>query len=170
MVVSPIPRGRRAIVGLLSFYRRMASPSAFSQQQIDDPAAADVFAVVAAVREDVGVGAAGVFEGVGQQRQAVEGAGVVNRLRHLADRAIVPGEPRSRRGRWMERIAKYTANHVGLNTARRVNRRLCGRLPSWLVTDRREMIQSGWRKPSSRLHYENALNGAKAVCNSGGLL
>src|SRR5436309_412471 len=52
--------------------------SRLAQQQVHDPAAADVCARLAAVGEDGGVGAAGVFEGVGQDRQVVEGAVVVD--------------------------------------------------------------------------------------------
>src|SRR5215469_2635588 len=40
--------------------------SGFSEQSVDQPAAADVFARLSAVVKDVGVGAAGLFEGVGE--------------------------------------------------------------------------------------------------------
>ena len=40
--------------------------------------------------EDVGVGAAGFFEGVGQDGQAVEGPIIVDALGQLDDRALVP--------------------------------------------------------------------------------
>ena len=76
-----------------SSVRRPSPASFFPKQQIQEPTTADVFAAAAAVAEDGGVGAAGVFEGVGEERQAVEGAGVVDGLGHLADRAVVPGEP-----------------------------------------------------------------------------
>ncbi len=52
----------------------------FVQQQIDDPAAADVLAGLAAVIQNAGVGAAGFFQRVGQDRQAFEGAVVVDRF------------------------------------------------------------------------------------------
>src|SRR5206468_720635 len=47
--------------------------SFLAEQQVHDPAAADVRAWAVQVAQDVGVGAAGVFQGVGQDRQAVEG-------------------------------------------------------------------------------------------------
>ena len=43
--------------------------------------------------EDVRVGAAGVFEGVGQDRQVVEGAIVVDAAGDGRDGGVVPGEP-----------------------------------------------------------------------------
>jgi hypothetical protein len=42
--------------------------SLFSKEEIDDPATADVRAGAAAVLEEGTVGAAGVFQGVGQDR------------------------------------------------------------------------------------------------------
>ena len=61
----------------------MKSDSGPPQQQIDDPTTAHVLAGLAAVIQNVGVGAAGFFEGVGQNGQAVEGAIVVDRLGQL---------------------------------------------------------------------------------------
>jgi hypothetical protein len=43
------------------------------------------------VLQDVGVGAAGIFQCVGQDRQAVEGAVVVDCLGQLDDGAGIPG-------------------------------------------------------------------------------
>jgi hypothetical protein len=64
-----------------------------SQNQIDDPAATDVFAGLTAVVEDVGVGAAGFFEGVGKHRETVESTLVIDTLREFRDGAIVPCKP-----------------------------------------------------------------------------
>jgi hypothetical protein len=52
----------------------------FAEQQIHDPAAADMLARLPAVVQDVGIIAAGVFEGVGEDGQAVEGAVIVDAL------------------------------------------------------------------------------------------
>ena len=52
-----------------------------------------MLAQLAAMAQNVGVGAAGFFEGVGQDWQPVEVAIVIDRLRHLADNAVVPDEP-----------------------------------------------------------------------------
>src|SRR5262249_48630425 len=60
------------------------------QHQVHRPAASDVFARVTAVIEHVGTGAARVFEGIGENRQAVEGALIVDALREGDD---VPGPP-----------------------------------------------------------------------------
>src|SRR5262249_836404 len=46
--------------------------SGSAKDEIDHPAAADVRAAGAAVGQDAGVGAAGVFKGVGKDRQAAE--------------------------------------------------------------------------------------------------
>ncbi len=56
--------------------------SLLTQKQIDDPAAADVFAGMEAVVEDVGVGATGFFQRVGEDRHVCEVAGVVHVLGH----------------------------------------------------------------------------------------
>src|SRR5262249_21263206 len=50
------------------------------QHQIDHPAPANMLARLSAVVQDVGIVAAGIFEGVGEDGQAVEGSVVVDRL------------------------------------------------------------------------------------------
>src|SRR5262245_32137852 len=52
----------------------------FVEDQIDDPAAADVLGRLPAVLEDVGVVAAGVFERVGEDWHPLEGAVIVDGL------------------------------------------------------------------------------------------
>src|SRR5262249_48098615 len=47
-------------------------PSLLAQDQVHHPAAADVWPWTPAVGEDVGVAAAGVFQGIGEDWQAVE--------------------------------------------------------------------------------------------------
>jgi hypothetical protein len=54
--------------------------SLLAQEEIDDPAAADVLPAVATVGEDVGVVAASVFERVGKDRQVPEDPLSVNRM------------------------------------------------------------------------------------------
>src|SRR5262249_19486325 len=72
-----------------------AAPAALrlAEDQVHDPAAADVLAALAAVGEDVGVGAAGVLEGVGQDRQVMEGPLVVDAAGDGRDGAVVPRQP-----------------------------------------------------------------------------
>ena len=62
-----------------------------AKKQIHDPAPSDVLARLPAVVQDVGVVAAGVFEGVGEDGQAIEGTFVVDGLSQGGD---VAGEPR----------------------------------------------------------------------------
>jgi hypothetical protein len=64
----------------------------FTQQQIDDPAAADVRAGAAAMVEDIRIAAPGFFERVGENRHQVA-ALVVNRLGEFRNSGVVPGEP-----------------------------------------------------------------------------
>jgi hypothetical protein len=63
------------------------------QQQIDDPAAPDMWPLTPAVAEDVGVSAAGVLQGVGEDRSAVEGTVVVDRLGQLGDSTVLRRQP-----------------------------------------------------------------------------
>src|SRR5262249_18322749 len=67
------------------------SDSLLSQYQINDPAAADVLAGLPAMVEDVAVSAAGVFQRVGQDRHAVEGAFLVDRRGETGEIAGLPG-------------------------------------------------------------------------------
>src|SRR4051794_20843562 len=81
------------------------------QQEIDDPAAAHVFARLAAVVEDLGVGAASVFEGIGEDGEAVKGAIFVNPSRQLRDRITQPGRVNSH---GMKRVAENAAEESRL--------------------------------------------------------
>ena len=63
------------------------------KDEVEEPAAADVWPASAAVAEDALVLAPGVLEGVAQDRHLVPGAFVVDRLGELANRAVVPREP-----------------------------------------------------------------------------
>ena len=67
--------------------------SRLAEEEIDDPAAADVFAGFAAVAQDVGVVAADVLQRVRKDRQPVEGPLIVNALCDPANRTVVPREP-----------------------------------------------------------------------------
>ncbi len=70
--------------------RPLRSSFALAEEEINDPAAADVRPWTAAVFQDGGVGAAGVFEGVGEKGKAVEGMLVVDTSRQADNRC---GEP-----------------------------------------------------------------------------
>ena len=63
----------------------------------------------AAVGQEVGVGTAGVFEGVGQGGQAVEGTVGVEGPGEAGDGAVVPGESGVIDGDGAEGIAEYVA-------------------------------------------------------------
>jgi hypothetical protein len=54
-----------------------------ANKEIDDPAAADVRTGSAAVLQDGGVGAAGVFQGVGEEREMIEVTILIDGLREL---------------------------------------------------------------------------------------
>ena len=60
------------------------------QEQIDHPAAAHMVARLTTVGEEVGVVAAGVFEGIGEDRKTIERPFIVDRLCQGGNRAVVP--------------------------------------------------------------------------------
>jgi hypothetical protein len=68
------------------------------------------------VGEQVGVRAAGVFEGVGQDRQVVEGAVVVDVPGDRGDGAVVPLQPRGFGGDRAERVAEDVADEISLSS------------------------------------------------------
>ena len=81
------------------------------QYQIDDPAAADVLRRHPAVEQDICVRAAGFFEGVREDRQAVEGAILVDRGGNGLDGRR---EPCGIGGDGSEGIAENVAEEIGL--------------------------------------------------------
>jgi hypothetical protein len=85
-----------------------------AQDRIDDPAAADVRSWTAAVVEDSGSGAAGVFQGVGQDRQAVERASLVEFLGKLRDQALIPPEPMRLHRNFGERVEDVPEQKITL--------------------------------------------------------
>src|SRR5262245_835511 len=89
--------------------------STLFQNQIDDPATADVRAGAAAVVENLRVGAAGFLQSVGKDRHDVVAAVVVDGLGQLGDGAVVPGEPSGIDGRGAEGIAEDVAKKIGLH-------------------------------------------------------
>src|ERR1700722_18901974 len=84
----------------------VAMASLLAKQGVQRPASTDVHSRLAAMSEDGGVVAPGVFEGVGQHWQAVKGPVVVDRLGQLEDRAVVPGKPRLIKGHGAVGIAE----------------------------------------------------------------
>src|SRR5262245_47278682 len=82
------------------------------EDQVEGPAAADVRTGAAAVVEQVAAIAAGLFEGVGEDRQAVEGALLVYRTRQRPHVGSAPG--RVERGR-AERVAEDIPQQIALN-------------------------------------------------------
>src|SRR3954453_17546304 len=94
--------------------RGYCTSSRLAEQQVDGPAAADVRAGAAAVTQQVGVGAAGLFEGVGEDRQVVEGAVVVDLPGDRGYGAVVPGQPRGIDGDRAERVAEDLTKNVAM--------------------------------------------------------
>src|SRR5262249_43800714 len=66
-------------------------PSLLTQHQVHRPAPSDMLAGLAAVVQDVGVIAGGVFEGVGEDGKTVEGAVIVDGLGQCGDVRRSPG-------------------------------------------------------------------------------
>ena len=64
-----------------------------------------MFPTAAAMSQNVGIGAAGIFQGIGQDRQAVEGAVGVYGLGETGDGAREPGGVK---GDGPERVAEDT--------------------------------------------------------------
>src|SRR4051812_30350135 len=97
-----------AISGRVSIRKWSRDGSGFSEQGVDDPAAADVRPWTAQVREDVGIVAAGVIEGIGQDGKAVrfEGAGGQDALfvGGLRQRHQFDGSPSGIEGRGPEGV------------------------------------------------------------------
>src|SRR5260370_27230981 len=85
---------------------------AFLEDRIQRPATARVFFPVAAVVEEIPVLAAGVFEGVRQDRHLVETPFIINRLGDSLDRVVAPDPPIGQNGRVKEEITKYVTDQV----------------------------------------------------------
>ncbi len=93
----------------LRFETNLDSTLRLPQYQIHDPAPADVRAVAAAVGQDVFVLASRVLEGVGQDRQSVEGTLLVDALGEQSDGGCEPGRvERDRTERIAEDVAERT--------------------------------------------------------------
>ena len=67
------------------------------------------------MREDVRVGAAGLLQRVGQDRQAIEGAVVVDRLCNFRNSSIVPTEPCGNNRDIAKRVANNVSQQLSLN-------------------------------------------------------
>src|SRR5262249_15111079 len=107
----PPPIRHNCTAGELSF----PSPRAGSlpaQDQVHDPAPPDVLPRLPAVGQDGLVGAAGVFEGVGQDRQVVERPLIVDAASEGGD--VLP-EPAGFGGNGAERVAEGVAEQAGLS-------------------------------------------------------
>src|SRR5262249_52797963 len=75
-----------------------SAASRYCEDEVKNPAAARVKAWAAAVVEDGGVGAARVFEGVGQDGKEIKVILGSDGLREFPDRASVPRQARWRKG------------------------------------------------------------------------
>jgi hypothetical protein len=85
-----------------------------AKDQIYNPTAAYVLAYRATMFKDVSVSAAGFFQGVGQERQAVEGAVVVDHLGQSGDSTVVPPEPRRQNKDNLKRVAVNIAEEIAM--------------------------------------------------------
>src|SRR5262245_30766698 len=75
------------------------SDSLLAQKQIDYPTSPHMLARLSQMVQDVGVVAAGIFEGVGKDGEAVEGPVTVDAFSNAAHRVIIPGEDGGRQRR-----------------------------------------------------------------------
>src|SRR5262245_54099911 len=92
------------------------SVSFFAENQIDDPAAADMRSGPTAVVEDIAVGARRILQRVGEDRHDLPAAVLVDRLRQFHDGPVVPRQPVRVDGGGLKRIAK-DAVHEQLRTS-----------------------------------------------------
>src|SRR5262245_38032372 len=98
-----LPTGRQLPVLLLS------------KKQIDYPTSPNVRPRLMTVGQDVGVVAPCFFQGVGQNRQAVQGPVIVAPLSQTGHRAIVPAQPTGVKGGGRpEGVAEDAAQKSGL--------------------------------------------------------
>src|SRR5437879_5828271 len=97
----------RRRMGLMAKGLRMRNRQThlLSTQQIQKPATPVVRPFAAAVREDVGVRATGVFQSISEDGELVEGTLFVDGLRYFGDRALVPGQPGGVDGGWPRAVA-----------------------------------------------------------------
>src|SRR5262249_26467670 len=93
------------------FERAIASWVA--ERVLDRPAAANVAPRFATMAQHLDIGATGVFERVGQDRQLLEGALGEDGLRQSRHGPIVPGEPGRIRGLSRERIEDLPHGETG---------------------------------------------------------
>src|SRR5262249_25620627 len=91
--------------------------SVLVENQVNDPAAADVLAGFAAVFQDRLLRAAGLFEGVGEQRHILEAAVFVHSLRQGDHSTMVPGKPRIIHPARSVRVLKNVAEQSELSAA-----------------------------------------------------
>ncbi len=75
-----------------------------------------MLAGLAAVIQNVGVGAAGFFKGIGQDGHTVEGTLIVDGLGDFLHRAVVLGQPRAMDGDGAEGIAEDVTEGAALAT------------------------------------------------------
>src|SRR5262249_41104735 len=68
-------------------------PLRLPEDKIDSPAATDMGTGTPAMGQDVLVPAAGILQGIGQDRQSVEGPVVVDGLGQTPDGSVIPRQP-----------------------------------------------------------------------------
>jgi hypothetical protein len=85
-----------------------------AEQQVENPATANVFGVFSAMVQNVGIVAAGVFEGVGKDGHTIKGTLIVDVLCDAANRAVVPGEPVELHGDGTEWVPEDVTEKVTL--------------------------------------------------------
>jgi hypothetical protein len=83
------------------------------QKQIDDPATSHMGSRLAAVVEDVRIAAAGIFKGIGENGQALEGSFVVHASSQLHDHSGVARQPGWINGDRTEGVANNITQQAG---------------------------------------------------------
>src|SRR5437764_719330 len=90
-------------------------PTSFpAERGIQGPASPGVQARLAQVPQDSAVRAAGVFQGVREDRQVVKGPLLVDALGNLPRRAVIPRQEGGGQGRRAEQFAEDAAENVAL--------------------------------------------------------
>src|SRR5262249_6341113 len=90
--------------------------SSLPQYQINHPAAPDMFPRLPAVVQDVPVGIAGLFQGIGQDGQMVKGPVFIDGLGHPGQGPILPGQPAGIKGHRPEGVTDNVPEKVGLGS------------------------------------------------------
>jgi hypothetical protein len=94
--------------------------SLFAQNQINHPTTAHMLALLAAVVQDIGISAACLFEGIGEDGETIESTFAVDGLREPANNPVLPiNYTGFDDGRLTKGIAGYISQQVALGATLR---------------------------------------------------